>query len=124
MLDTTHFKIKLEALLTTVSAELTTIAAHDPQSDDWEAVPESSGVGEADENAEADVVEAWNERRATVSVLETDYRNLTRALKKIADGTYGICEISGAPIETERLEANPAARTCIAHKEDEGTLSL
>jgi len=28
-------------------------------------------------------------------------------------GTYGVCEECGAPIGEERLEARPAARTCI-----------
>ncbi|MFC3797670.1 TraR/DksA C4-type zinc finger protein [Cohnella sp. GCM10012308] len=38
-----------------------------------------------------------------------------RALSKIEDGTYGLCEISGEPIGYERLEAMPAARYSIAH---------
>jgi RNA polymerase-binding transcription factor DksA len=28
------------------------------------------------------------------------------------NGTYGVCEKSGKPIELDRLMANPAARTC------------
>ena len=38
-------------------------------------------------------------------------------------GTYGSCEISGEAIEVERLEANPAARTCKAHIEREAELA-
>lgn len=124
MLDTTKFKSALEAKLTTITNELSAVAAHNPETDDWEALPVGTESAEPDENDEADVVEEWNERRATVSVLETDYRNLTRALAKIAGGTYGVCEISGEPIEEARLNANPAARTCIAHREEEGGLSL
>jgi DnaK suppressor protein len=124
MLDTTTFKTTLESKLAAITSELSSIASHNPETDDWEALPVGTESSEPDENDEADVVEEWNERRATVSVLETDYRNITRALAKIADGTYGVCEISGEPIEQARLNANPAARTCIAHKEDEGTLSL
>ena len=33
----------------------------------------------------------------------------------IAAGTYGTCEVSGEQIEEDRLEADPAARTCKAH---------
>lgn len=124
MLDTTTFKTRLEATLAAITDELSTIAVHHPESDDWEALPVGTESAEPDENDEADVVEEWNERRATVSVLETDYRNVTRALKKIAAGTYGICEVSGEAIEEARLHANPAARTCIAHKEMEGDLPL
>ena len=43
--------------------------------------------------------------------LEARYKNVIDALKKIELGTYGICEVSGDPIELDRLDANPAART-------------
>jgi DnaK suppressor protein len=33
--------------------------------------------------------------------------NIERALQKIADGTYGLSDGSGAPISVERLEASP-----------------
>ncbi len=35
--------------------------------------------------------------------------------RRIEDGTYGVCTVSGEEIETERLEADPAAKTCKAH---------
>ena len=36
------------------------------------------------------------------------------ALKRIENGTYGICERCGGPISPERLAARPAAVRCIA----------
>ena len=36
------------------------------------------------------------------------------ALQRLADGTYGLCEVCGKPIGSARLEAMPAARLCIA----------
>ena len=36
------------------------------------------------------------------------------ALARVADGTYGICEVCGRPIAEERLEAIPWAATCVA----------
>ena len=33
---------------------------------------------------------------------------------RLADGTYGKCEVCGKPIGAARLEAMPAARLCIA----------
>jgi RNA polymerase-binding protein DksA len=36
-----------------------------------------------------------------------------RALDKLTEGTYGQCESCGKPIAPARLEAKPAARTCI-----------
>jgi RNA polymerase-binding transcription factor len=35
------------------------------------------------------------------------------ALRRMEDGTYGICEACGKPIAAERLEAIPWARLCI-----------
>lgn len=35
------------------------------------------------------------------------------ALQRIADGTYGTCELCGKPIGAARLEAIPWARLCI-----------
>ena len=37
------------------------------------------------------------------------------ALEKMEKGTYGICEVCNKPIEEDRLEANPAAKTCKEH---------
>jgi RNA polymerase-binding transcription factor DksA len=124
MNTTASLKETLDAQLLTVILELQTIATHDETTDDWVAIPDASELQEADENSEADAVEDWNERRATLSQLETTYRLIKRALQKIETGTYGICEISGEAIEPERLLANPTARTCKAHMDDERTLAL
>ena len=35
------------------------------------------------------------------------------ALKRLEDGTYGVCELTGRPIFWERLEAVPWTRFCI-----------
>ena len=47
--------------------------------------------------------------------LEVRYQNVSLALKKIVDGSFGKCEVDGSPIEEDRLDANPAARTCKTH---------
>ena len=39
--------------------------------------------------------------------------HIEAALKRIEDGTYGICENCGKPISPERLEAMPWATLCI-----------
>lgn len=120
MTASTH-KQKLEQLLTDVTAELKTIATQDEATGDWVAVPEGHQA-EADPNSEADVVEDWNERRALMAQLETRYHNVVIALKKFETGTYGICEVSGDPIEERRLDVNPAARTNMINMEKERQL--
>lgn len=117
MVDTQKYKTQLEEMLDTIIRDLERIAHYDATNDDWVAKPEAN-AGEADANVEADVVEDWNERRATVSQLETRYQNIKRALKKIDDGTYGICEVSGEQIPEERLQANPAARAGTPEQEE------
>ena len=37
------------------------------------------------------------------------------ALKRMDDGTYGVCEVDGNQIEFERLQALPWARTHLKH---------
>lgn len=44
---------------------------------------------------------------------------LDLALKKITDGTFGICEICEEPIGKKRLEARPETSLCIKCKEDQ-----
>jgi DnaK suppressor protein len=39
--------------------------------------------------------------------------HIEAALKRIEDGTYGICENCGKPVSPERLEAMPWATLCI-----------
>ena len=44
---------------------------------------------------------------------------LDLALKKIDEGTFGICEICEEPIGKKRLEARPETTLCIKCKEDQ-----
>lgn len=117
-------KARLELESEQVIQELKSIASFNEETGDWEAVPVADDLGNADENVEADAVEEWDTRRSVVAQLETRYRNINRALEKIANGTYGICELSGEPIEEARLTANPAARTNIANRDRERELPL
>ncbi len=44
---------------------------------------------------------------------------IKKTLKKIDDGTFGICERCGEPIELERLKARPVATLCIDCKNEQ-----
>jgi RNA polymerase-binding transcription factor len=46
------------------------------------------------------------------TLLETR-ADVERALQKIEQGSYGVCERCAKPIAEARLEANPTARLCI-----------
>lgn len=122
-LDTTSYKNKLTEALSRVTRELQTLGVHNKDNQkDWIATPSLTESAEPDPNDAADRVEEWDERVATLSELERGYNDTTRALKKIDGGTYGICEICREEIETDRLDANPAARTCKTHMDREAVL--
>lgn len=53
------------------------------------------------------------EAEVLVGELRSSLREVDRALEKLEDGTYGICERCGRPIGAARLEAMPAVTTCI-----------
>ena len=122
-IDIEKQKAELESLLQELTGELKALGIHNPEvASDWIAVPAAASTSTADPNVVADRTEDWDERRATMAALETHYNNLKLALQKIADGNYGVCEVSGEPIEEDRLLANPAARTCKAHLDKENSL--
>lgn len=122
-MNTAHFKQKLEEELAQVEAELKTVGVQDATGD-WEAKETSMDVmsAAADPNEAADKQEEYQQNRSINNTLEVRYNNILRALKKIEEGTYGVCEVSGETIEEDRLEANPAARTSKAHMDEEDKL--
>jgi len=107
---------KLEEELEVVTRELERIGRVNPDNPkDWEAVPQKMDIQEADRNEAADRIEGYEENTALLKELEIRYNNIKLALKKLDDGSYGMCEIGDEPIRIERLRANPAARSCIKH---------
>jgi DnaK suppressor protein len=45
-------------------------------------------------------------------------REIDKALERIAEGSYGYCEVCGNPIEEKRLEAIPWTTLCIKHAKE------
>ena len=50
----------------------------------------------------------------TLMIVEAELKDIDDALGKLEQGTYGVCEACGKPIDPERLEAKPWARFCVA----------
>lgn len=117
--DTLHFKEKLEKEKKLLEEELSTVAKVNPDNPEhWDATPGSIEVDAADDNEVADKMEELEENEAIIEQLEPQLKEVNAALVRIETGTYGTCEVSGEAIEVDRLEANPSARTCIAHMND------
>ena len=81
---------------------------------EWQGSSESEGE-EADPSDVADNIEELVTNVPLTGELERRYREIKDALARMKKGTYGKCEVCGEDIPYDRLEANPAARTCITH---------
>ena len=119
-MDIVHLKTKLETELKILEGELQSIGGRNPANPaDWEATAPDMNIPAADPNEVADTIEEYETRSGEVKELEIRYNEVQAALERIAAGTYGTCRVDGGPIEPERLEANPAAETCMKHLEAE-----
>ena len=108
--DLEYFKKKLEKEKALLLEELKTIGKVNPANpSEWQPGPVNMDIDTADENEVADKFEEYEENNVILEQLEKQLHGVEDALKKIEEGTYGICEISGEKIEKERLEANPSA---------------
>ncbi|MEK9154257.1 MAG: TraR/DksA C4-type zinc finger protein [Patescibacteria group bacterium] len=81
---------------------------------DWQGSSASKGM-ESDPNDVADNIEELAINVPLVEELEKRRREIDKALEKMDKATYGICDVCKTEIPADRLEANPAATTCIAH---------
>ena len=116
-MNTEHFKHKLEGELKVVEKQLNELGWKNKETGEWEATGNTLDVTTpmADSNEAADQLEEYGERQGETATLEARRKDIVDALEKIAGNTYGTCEVGGEKIEEDRLEANPAARTCKAH---------
>lgn len=114
-MNTDHYRTRLTEEKARLEEQLATVGRKNPGNPaDWEPVPEETGL-ESDPNDRADQMEEFGNNNAILTDLEARYNDVLAALARIEDGTYGTCEVSGETIEEDRLEADPAARTCKAH---------
>ncbi len=116
MIDTTAFEKRLRDEKAALEKQLAEIAVRNPEvRGDWELREPSLLIAQSDQSEAADRLEELEENNALLSSLEDRLHEVDAALARIKEGTYGICELSGKPIEEDRLDANPCARTCKEH---------
>ncbi len=110
------FEELLKAELATLEKELKSIGQRNPTNPaDWEAKPDKMDVMASDSNEVADSIESYEENTGILKQLEIRFNEVKSALDRIKNGTYGLCEVDQQPIEENRLEANPAATSCVKH---------
>lgn len=81
------------------------------------ALAEQQALTTHDDEHDPEGVTIGFERAQLLGLLAGARRDLDavdRAAQRLAAGTYGQCLRCGAPIPAERLEALPAAETCLA----------
>ncbi|MFA6315476.1 MAG: TraR/DksA C4-type zinc finger protein [Candidatus Paceibacterota bacterium] len=111
-----NFKDKLLAEKARLESALEEVGQKNPQNpSDWQATTNDIQVDSADDNEVADKFEEFEGNTGIVNKLEKQLVEVDAALDRIEKKTYGICETCGKPIEKDRLEANPSARTSIKH---------
>lgn len=77
---------------------------------DLEATPNADFEERATERGNDEVLEEIGQTGLQ------EIRAIRAALKRIEDGTYGICVNTGEPIPEERLDAIPYAATIVARR--------
>jgi RNA polymerase-binding transcription factor DksA len=81
------------------------------------AIVDSSALANLDDEHDPEGATVGYERAQVSALLEgarTQLAELDEAFERLRGGTYGTCERCGREIAEERLDAQPAARACIA----------
>ena len=104
--DLDHFRERLESERDAIKSRMA-----ERSRDSQETVREESGVGDSGDNATRlnDLEFEADENQVDRGTLA----QISRALDRIDNGTYGVSEFSGKPIPKARLEAVPYATTLV-----------
>jgi RNA polymerase-binding protein DksA len=111
-IDTERFRTMLEEERKRVQNAIEYLHAEHPGSLDEEVEEISAGS----DNHLAETATATLDRELDYSLEENSEQVLSdidAALRRIGDGTYGVCTSCGKQIPEERLEARPWASLCI-----------
>lgn len=115
MLDKKKIKEKLEKEKEVLFGQLSDIGKLNPETNEWEAMPEERESRESDQNDMADRFEDFEARSIMIKALEIRFNNILSSLKGLNKESFGKCTVCEKDIEMARMEANPAAKTCKKH---------
>jgi RNA polymerase-binding protein DksA len=86
----------------------------------WAALQRDSGEGSGDDQADAGTKTFEREHEMSLAANSRDLlAQVERALQRLENNTYGICENCGNPIGKARLQAFPRATLCVTCKQRE-----
>ncbi|MES2023353.1 MAG: TraR/DksA C4-type zinc finger protein [Patescibacteria group bacterium] len=115
MLDKKKIKEQLEKERDLLLGEMKDMGKLNPETGEWEATPQEQDTPETDSNNMADRFEDFEERSSMIKDLGARLNNILRAIKGVNRESFGKCEVCKKDIEKDRMDANPAARTCKKH---------
>ena len=95
-----------------LSSELAKMTKKDPSDGSTTKFP---NYGDTEDENAAEVAE-YVTNISLEENLEKNFRDVEKALEKIASDTYGICKYCKKPIEEKRLLARPASSACVECK--------
>lgn len=114
-MDKKSIKGSLEKERDTLVEQLREIAKLNTDTNTWEAMPEAQDRPETDQNDMADRAGDFEDRSARVPILEERLAAINSSLSHIDRKDFAKCVVCGKSIEAARMNANPAAKTCIEH---------
>ncbi|MEP7055604.1 MAG: TraR/DksA C4-type zinc finger protein, partial [Actinomycetota bacterium] len=86
----------------------------------WDEMQRDGGDGAGDDQADAGTKTFEREHELSLANNSRDLlMQVERALERLDDGTYGVCESCGNSIEKARLKAFPRATLCVTCKQRE-----
>lgn len=103
--------LKEKARLEKELAQFTKRSPHDAS--DYDA--DFPTIGDAEDENAAEVA-TYSDNLTLERTLESALRDVNDALKRIEEGTYGVCRYCGKQIDPKRLEARPASSACMECK--------
>lgn len=89
------------------------LAALTADFDEVVAASRDSNVDDEHDPEGATIAFERSQVAALVLQVQGHLAEVEAAIQRLQGGKYGICELCGQPIAEARLEARPAARTCI-----------
>ncbi len=110
-----QLKQTLEQMKISLEADLAAVAQKDGKnSQTFNVVYPEMGSSSEDDNAEE--VSMYADEISLVGELETQLRDVMKALESITKGTYGTCKYCHQDIDLKRLEARPHSSSCVSCK--------
>ena len=96
-------KTRVSGLINELHTDLDDEVASDESEPNYDQHPADSGSDVFEREKDLSILDS----------LETELAEIEAAIERIDQGTYGIDEVTGAPIDPARLDAVPVARTNI-----------